>query len=285
MSILFMDNQFNLTYIFSVLKKWKRHILVFVLLCTIAGGITTLVLPKQYLSTAIIVPANPKLADKNFMYSNNLLELNDVYGVEEDLDRLLTNCKLQSHFSKLIDSFKLITHYKIDDSKKAFDEAVQQLKKNTIIQKTETGAVSIMIWDTDKNLAAQLVNQLIAYTNDKMAATNQQVNQTYLTNLEKQLTEKQQQYNTVLASDKNADIKEAERKSLLELISQDTKAVSQLKAATYANLPALLVLDKAVPSTVADKPKLSFWLSLSFIGSLLFAIVLVLVIETFRKNK
>ncbi len=280
-----MDNQFNLTYIFSVLKKWQRHILVFVLLCTIAGGIATLVLPKQYLSTAVIVPANPKLTDKNFMYSANLLELNDVYGVEEDLDRLLTNCKLQSHFSKLIDSFKLIAHYKIEDSKKAFDEAVQQLKKNTVIQKTETGAVSIMIWDTDKNLAAQLVNQLIEYTNDKMSATNQQVNQSYLTNLEKQLADKQQQYNAVLLSEKNIDIKEAEKKSLLDLISQDTKTISQLKAATNARLPALLVLDKAVPSTVADKPKLSFWLSLSFIGSLLFAIILVLVIETFRKNK
>jgi uncharacterized protein involved in exopolysaccharide biosynthesis len=280
-----MDNQFNLTYIFSILKKWQRHILVFVLLCTIAGGITTLVLPKQYLSTAVIVPANPKLSDKNFMYSNNLLELNDVYGVEEDLDRLLTNCKLQSHFSKLVDSFKLISHYKIDNSKKAFDQATQQLNKNTVIQKTETGAVSIMIWDTDKNLASQLVNQLIEYTNDKMSATNQQVNQTYLTNLEKQLAEKQLQYNAVLASDKNIDIKDTEKKSLLELIGQDTKAISQLKAATKANLPALLILDKAVPSTVADKPKLSFWLSLSFLLSLFFVIVLVLVIETFRKNK
>jgi capsular polysaccharide biosynthesis protein len=279
-----MQNSLDINNLFLVLKKGQRPLIFFVLLSTIAGGVATLVLPKEYMSATTVVPANPQLTDKNFLYGSNMQELSSVYGVEEDLDRLFTSLKLDGNFNKLVDSFKLIEHYKITPSVKALEKAGTALKKNTSIIKTENGAIKITVWDTDKNMAANLANALVVITSVRVLQNNQEINKAYTAELQNQLTEKYKKLEAIQASTNTAELKEVEKKALLSTIEQDYKTIAQLKSSIDTKLPTIISLEKAYPSSIADKPKLSFWLSLAFFGSLIFGILLVLVLEQLRKK-
>jgi uncharacterized integral membrane protein/RNase H-fold protein (predicted Holliday junction resolvase) len=279
-----MQPSLDISTLFFILKKWQRPLIVFVVLATTVGGLMTLVLPKEYMSTATVVPANPQLADKNFLYGNNLQELSSVYGVEEDLDRLLTTLKLDGNFNTLVDSFKLIAHYKITPSAKALEKAGTTLKKNTSIIKTENGAVKITVWDTDKDMSAALANALVSITNKRVLYTNQEINNAYATQLQNQLIEKNKSLDTINGTTASTELKEVEKKALLATIEQDYKTIAQLKSALHTKMPAIITLEKAYPSSIADKPKLAFWLSLAFFGSLIFGILLVFAMEQFRKK-
>jgi capsular polysaccharide biosynthesis protein len=279
-----MDNQLNLSTLFTIIKKWQRPLLFFVLMATAAGALTTLVLPKEYFSSTTIVPTNPELNDRNFIYSNHLMELSPVYGMEEDLDRLLTTAKLEGNFNKLVDRFHLIDHYKISNHKKASENAANTLKKNCSIFKTENGAVRINIWDTDKEMAANLANYLANITDERMKLNNQEINNKYRISLENGLTEKYRQFDSLNSANPLPEIKEMQKKTLLTIIEQDTKAIQQLKASLDAQVPGILVLEKAFPAAVAGKPKLVYWLLLSFFSSTIFGIFLAILLERFRKK-
>jgi hypothetical protein len=286
-----MENSFNLQSVFTILKKWARPIIAFILLCTLAGGLATLVLPKQYLSVATIVPANPLLSDKTYLFGNNVQELNSVYGVEEDLDRLLATAQLSGNLNFLVDSFQLVKHYDIGGSaEKARNDAYQKLKKNTRIMKTETGSVKVHVWDTDRNKAAQMANALVGRTESLNRQNNKKANLAYLQQLRKSIAQQSKKYELLgaelksMSSSPQYDLKEAEQKSLLQNIQQQLTLVNQLETASNAENPGLVVLEDAYPSQKADKPRLAFWLAAAFIGSSLFAILLAIILETYRKK-
>jgi capsular polysaccharide biosynthesis protein len=279
-----MENSLHTSTIINLLQQYKKQLFIFVLAATILGAVATLIVPKYYLSSTTVIPSNPKATDKNFLYGKQLMELNSAYGMEEDLDRLLTTLRISSNFSKLVDSFTLINHYNITAGAKAKAYAMQTLVKNSSITRTENGAIDIKIWDKNKEMAANIANALVAITNKKLNENNQQLNNNYLESLQMQMQEKTKQLDALAVSQKSNDIKEVEKKAILALIEQDATAIAQLKASTQSNVASIIVIEKAYESAIADKPKLSFWLALSFFSSLLFGIAVIVFLH-FVKNK
>lgn len=280
-------------YIITVFRKWFRPIAAFVLLATIAGGLATIVLPRKYLSTATIVPADPSVNDKAFIYGTNQQELKSVYGKEEDLDRLLATATLEGNLNFLADSFKLAAHYGIGgNAEKAIYKAFRQLKKNTAVFKTGYGSVKIQVWDTDKQMAAALANALVERTERISTANNKKANASFLKQLEENIERKSDAYKQLRAPLKTdtgdtpaeREIRDTRIKVLLSEIETDIRMKEQLKTAIEAGNPSLIVLEKASPSATADKPKIWLWLMASFLGSLFFALLLAAVAESFKKK-
>ncbi len=270
-----MTNQFNTETIITVLNTYKKQLFFFVAIATILGATATLVLPKYYASASTVVPANPKVTDKNYVYGYQVLELNSAYGTEEDLDRTLTTLRLSNNFSKVVDSFKLIDHYKIKNNTKAKANAMLTLVKNSTVTKTENGAIAVKVLDKDKEMAANLANAIVQVANNNLMQQNKSVNQNYVQSLEPQL---KAQSNTLdsLQNDKSASAA-IQKKVLATIIEQTTTSISQLNATNNGTVNAILILEKAYPSSIADKPRLSFWIPAAFFSSLAFGVLLALV--------
>jgi uncharacterized protein involved in exopolysaccharide biosynthesis len=276
-----MNNQFNSNTVVTILNTYKKQLLLFVLIATILGAAVTLILPKYYASTSTVVPANPKASDKNYAYSNQLLELNSAYGTEEDLDRTLTTLRLSSNFSKTVDSFKLIEHYKIKNNNKAKANAMLTLVKHSEIIKTENGAIAIKVIDKDKEIAAALANTIVYFANNNLMQQNKSINDNYIQNLETQLKSQLVQLDSLNTNTSAAAV--VQKKSLTTTIEQTTTSIAQLKVAAGGSLTAILVLEKAYPSSIADKPKLSFWIAAAFFCSLFFGVLMAIVF--YYRNK
>ncbi len=278
-----MENNFNLSEFINILKNYKKQLFVFVTICTFLGFILCLVLPKYYASSSIVVPANPKTVDKNYVYGQQTIELNSAYGTEEDLDRTITALRLSSNFSNLVDSFKLIEHYKIKQSAKAKAYAMEELVTNSSIIKTDNGAISIKISDTDNDKAASIANALVAITNQNLILQNQTINNNYIQNLNNQLQNQSDELDSL--QNINSSIVAIQKKALQNTIEQTATNLSLLKTSVNSPIAAILVLEKAYPSLVAEKPKLRFWIPASFFASVLFGILFILILQMCKKQK
>jgi uncharacterized protein involved in exopolysaccharide biosynthesis len=275
------NNSFTTETILHILKLYKNQIIAFVCIATILGAIATFVLPKYYASTSTIVPANPKVTDKNYIYNNQVLDLNSAYGTEEDLDRTLTTLRLSSNFSLAVDSFKLINHYNIKNNHKAKAKAMLTLVTNSSIIKTDNGAIAIKVWDKDNNMAAALANAIVYFANNNLMQQNKTVNNNYLQSLQMEL---QNQIKTLDSlNNNNTTVALLQKKSLNNTIEQTTTSITQLKTSSSGSLQAILVLEKAYPSTIADKPRLKFWIPAAFFSSTIFGILVALVF--YYRNK
>ena len=119
---------------------------------------------------------------------------------------------------------------------------------------------------------------------------NKKANAAYLAQLQQSITQQSKDYEAATAALKTMspsaayDLQEAKRKSLMAGIEQSMMLTNQLQIANNAENPGLVVLEKAWPSTSADKPKLWKWLGAAFFASLLFAVFMALVLETFKRK-
>ncbi len=272
------------SFIIDILKKHLKKIIAFAILGTIVGAITCLLMPKYYLSSSTVLPANPKLSDKNFVYGSGTIELTSAYGMEEDADRLLTQLRLSSNFSKIVDSFKLIEHYNIKQTEKAKAEAQATLVQNSTIAKTETGAIKVSVWDKDKNVAAELANALIYLTEQKAVAQNIGTHEAYINQLQMSVTSTEQEI-AALSSISNPTIKAAKLKVLQEGLEKNLTVLQQFKIGVQAKLPNIIVLEKAYASQKSDKPKLRYWILTSLLASILFACCATIVLELMKQKK
>ena len=92
---------FNLIDIMEVLKRRKSFIGWFVFTsCIVTALLLFFVMPRYYKSTAVIVAANPALADKARLFNENIEGLYSDFGNEEDLDRLYGIAKLDTTYKR-----------------------------------------------------------------------------------------------------------------------------------------------------------------------------------------
>ncbi len=275
-----MHTQLSITALYAVLYKWRRPYIALIIIMTILGGLATLVLPKQYLSTATVVPANPQLTDKNFLYNTSIQSINSVYGVEEDLDRLLTSLQLNGNYNAVVDKYKLVSHYNLAPSTKASTQAANILKKQSGIFKTETGAIKINVWDTDPTLAATMANEIVSLTNDRLIANNISINKQYAAELTTMLA---QHYTQLDSVDPNILKQNIQYTAIKNAIEKNEATLAQLKLTIATKVPAIVVLEPAYPSNVADKPSLAAWLTYALISSILLGLLLIILAERVSK--
>ena len=162
----------NLDIVFELIKKRWKQVAVIVLLATLAtGGILFLQKP-YYRSTAVFTAANPNLGDRSNIYRTEFWEQYFYYGGELDNDRLMALARSEEMCRFMVDSFKLVEHYKLSAAgDKAAYLADYEYKENVRIHKNEFGHVKINVWDTDKKLAAAIANAIVARVNAKSIAS------------------------------------------------------------------------------------------------------------------
>lgn len=278
---------FNVETVIAVLQKKVKQIAVFVFVSLIAATIAVLFSDKYYRSVALVVPANSLLADKASLFNNNIQNLYSFLGNSDDAETLFGIAKSDTVFYRLIDEFNLVDYYhsKGDDAAQKRKNTLNHLEKDLEIEKTEFNQLKITAFTKDPQLSANIVNSAIETIQRIEQQMWKQLYQNSFNQLNQSVKDLKNQYREITDSISHATIVykkemlETQRQSALEQLKQFQKSENELKLAIETTPPTLYTIEKAFPSSSADKPLLIPTLFAVFFISLVFAIIASLVFE------
>ena len=241
--------------ILAVLKKYRRPIIILVIISTAIASIVAILLPKKYSSTAVVFPVNSMLSDKSRLFNSNIQQLYSEYGGSDDLDHLYAIANSSVVLGFISDSFHLIDHYNISAGpEKAHDIAIKMLKKNTDIIKSENGELRIEVWDRDNKMAADIGNSILYKIQSISRDILWQANSSTLTALKK------------AQGRDDTDFK-----------------IKELEVSLDAAPPVFVVLEKPSPSYEPGRPKIWMIIIGTFLLSTFFAFMAALVVERSKR--
>ncbi len=277
----------NLDIVFEVIRKRWKQSLIIVFLASASTG-TILFLQKPYFrSSAVFTAANPNLGDRSNIYRTEFWEQYFYYGGEFDNDRLMAIAKSEEMCRFMTDSFKLISHYKINAAnQRAAYLADYEYKENVRIHKNEFGHVKINVWDTDKQLAAAIANAIMKRVNEKSVASVNSMKAEILQKLQNDFkVQKDSLQEVEKALQKNSDAFLSARKlDLITQLNEKEKLIQQFNT-SINNVSALFVIEEALPAFKKDKPKILAGIIMAAVVSFVFSVLFLLLLEWKARRK
>jgi uncharacterized protein involved in exopolysaccharide biosynthesis len=150
--------EFNLIGITKAGLKYKKHILLFLIIGGIVGLILAFLIKPKYEAFTIFYPTANSSISKSILDNNNLENLMQ-FGSEDETDQMLQILNSDNLKERVIQKFDLLSHYQID---KNAEYAITNVKKeftgNADFKRTDYLAVKITITDEDPAFAANLAN-------------------------------------------------------------------------------------------------------------------------------
>jgi capsular polysaccharide biosynthesis protein len=266
-----------------VFSRWWKMIIGLTILATVITLVVSLLIPKEYLSTATALPANGAMADKSSIFNNNIEVLYSEFGTTDDLDRLEGTGKLDTIYLAAANQFKLADHYKIHSPGDGQYKAAMRLKKHTDISKSGYGELKIKVWDSEPAMAADICNYLLQTIQSIHQKLQSENNTLVLDKLKSDYKWRQNasagnEDSSKRIENRNAPAGEKEF-SGVELIEY-RRLISQYEVALKTNAPVLLVVEHGHPSPWADKPDVVLNVSASFFAALIFSVLLSVFMES-----
>jgi uncharacterized protein involved in exopolysaccharide biosynthesis len=260
------DHNYNLFDLIHVLSKWKKPIIYATLITAILSAIISFIIPVYYKSTAMFYPYN-----LNGFDPRNIDEPSNIYGDNEDTDRILLIARSAAVEDQLIKKFDLYKRYNIDTSQKyAHTNLIDELRGNLGIVRNERSAIEINVFDKDPKVAADLANETV-YLIDQINKAPVKENYLRILNILKNQVDskyseldslsnslrnlkKQSQYknvNSYFDDIKNMDVRVTTH--LLEVLNMKEKYE---RAASFYNndLPSIFIVEPAVAAERKAKP-------------------------------
>ena len=276
-------SSFNMADTVSIIQgNWKK-ILLFTILSALVATITVFLMPKQYCSTAKLIPANPELADKSRLFNDNVQELYSYFGSGDDLDRMMGVAGLDTFYKQLVDEYKLIGYYQLGSEPlpSLKRKAVLKLKKDISFERTEEGQLKITCWNKDRDLSASIVNTLVSLTRKRLEliwlsnyqATQDKLNQSII-HAEQEF--KQLSDSISRASSGQGILVQKHMETLLEQLTQYRKTAATFKLMGEIAPASLYVLESAAPAAEAERPDKPVIIIAAAIAGFIFALLLLL---------
>lgn len=280
------SSELNLVDVVAVLQQQFKKIVLFVFISLVIAMATVFVMPKYYKSTAIVVAANPALADKARLFNTNIQGLYSNFGSGDDLDRIDGLANLDTTFKLMVDEFKLTDYYKLKDENAALAKrkAVLNLREDVQLQKTDLGQFKFMVTTKDKQLSANIANKMVATVQQMEEDIWQKNYQSSLDKINTSVKELEQEVAAINNSLKLKEITEDaalmytnKREALLQQLKQYYTAANEFKLAISNKAPALYIIENAAPAPKHDKPKKLEVLIATLIVSCVFGCLIALV--------
>lgn len=271
----------SLDIVFELMKKRWKQAVVIVLLATLVTGIILYLQKPWFKSTAVFTAANPNLGDRSNIYRTEFWEQYFYYGGELDNDRLMAVARSEEMSRFMVDSFKLVQHYKIAAAgDKAAYLANDEYNENVRIQKNEFGHIKVNVWDTDKKMAAAIANAVVTRVNTKSVASFNAMKMEILRKLQRDFAAQKdtlQQVEQLLQTKADAFLS-ARKEGLISRLNETEKLIQQFNT-SINDVSALFVIEEALPALTKDKPKVMAGMLLAAVASFVFTILLFIFIE------
>ena len=112
----------------KLLKKWQKNIVVNICVITLLTVILSLIMPKTFTATAVLMP--PKATSGNTFRTdsaNPLIPLSGLFGnfTDESMN-LLSIVQSRTVMEKVITKFNLIEFYKVDNIEETLEELEEE---------------------------------------------------------------------------------------------------------------------------------------------------------------
>lgn len=262
--------------IFHVLSlRWKTALLI-TLLATLVAFVGCLLSPKEYLGEVTALPSNAEAGDRGRIFNPNIEGLYRELGEPDELDKIEGTAKLDTIFLAVAKQFRLPEN---SSDVEALHAAAKKLQKKTRIHRTGFGELKINVWDRDAQTAANLANALVQELNAIHQQLRTKNNQLVLQRLKESYAGLQNK--SAKDSADTAIITTTETTAAQAALY--ARLISEYELALKTNPDALLVVEPARPSPWHDRPQTALVVILTFLASLLFSILLILLTESRNK--
>ena len=150
-----------LDYIYLIARRWKLIIVNLLVICS-AAAVISLLLPKWYTGTAVLLP--PKEQKERFAGFGGALAELPIPPIRlgekgSPSDVVIGILKSRSVADSMVNKFNLIKLYKATNR----EEAIRTLAENTTVKKTDEGLISVSVLDRSPVRAAQMANAYVHF--------------------------------------------------------------------------------------------------------------------------
>ena len=290
-----MNKEFNLVEVVRTLLKWKWHIIALTFLGIIASVVLTLfVLKPYYQSFALVYPTNQSQADRSALFSyegNSTVDGSSYYGTKHDANRILTIGNSSLLVNYVIKEYDLVNHYENQDKEFANSDTYEEFMKNYSVYKTDKDAVRINLIDTDKDLAAKIVNDIVATieyeTSKPIKANKQKLSETFTAKLKEKEAELETQYIALTQMQmKSSSIQYNLAKENYSILTEEYKEIKKLaeqyEIAAAQEMPGIQIIEPAYAAERKIKPVRSKIVIASTLFTFFFACLAALLMEQIK---
>ncbi|TCZ72735.1 hypothetical protein [Flaviaesturariibacter aridisoli] len=273
----------------TLFRRWWKLIAGLVLLVAVVTAGVLLTLERQYLGSVTALPATAVNFDKSKIFNENIQGLYSSLGGPDDIDRILGTAALDTIFFQLIAENNLIAHYKLSGAKLPQYQAMKELRENVDVSKDEYNQLRIRVWDRDKYLAASMANALFEKFQKMHQRLQSASNERVLGNLKEHYGALQTEFLRGTDSMQHTD---AARRQLLQVrndaivkeLSDYERLINEYTLVVNTKPSVLLLVEAARPGFRPERPKLLPLFAMACFTALVFAILLVLFLESRKKD-
>lgn len=262
--------------IFDLIKKWWKQIVSITTLSVLIAGAAVLFRPPLYMSVSTALPASSFASDKSRIFNENIEALYSTLGTPDDLDIILGTASLDTVFAAVVKKTDLISHYKMQQKgENAEAKTVKLLKKRCSVTKNEYGNLKVKVWDTNKEKAAVLANEIMKLLSEIHQNLMSEGSKAALKGL---MEGRQKILNQV---DTTTDL--AKKTTLVSRTQEYEKLIGEYQLMIDSKPPALIIVEEAKPTTRPDKPDITKTIAAAGVLGFLFSLLTALVLHR-RKN-
>lgn len=155
-----MEKYFANTNLLKMLFRWKTHLAIILLISIVLAAI---------ISSPVFI--KPKFKSYAIIYPSNVTPYSD----ESESEQMLQFLQSRDIRDQLIAKYDLAGRYEIDSSFKHFQSTINyEFSKNVKISKTPYESVRIEVFDTDPQVASNMVEDVINFYNQKILKTHRE---------------------------------------------------------------------------------------------------------------
>lgn len=146
----------NLLDVIKTLFRWRKWVIGACLVAGIGSAAIALLLPEYFQASTTFFATSPDQTTPELLFGDGGL-VPQLYGNENDMDRILTIGESNDLIDFLLDSFRLAEHYDINtDSPRGQHNLRKTFRGYFELTKTKRDAIQLSIEDKDPELAAIL---------------------------------------------------------------------------------------------------------------------------------
>jgi capsular polysaccharide biosynthesis protein len=314
-----MENAKQTGYNFSsvdlLIYIWKkRTVLIGVgFIAGIASIVISMLITPMFQSSVIMFPASNASISKDLLSQNYSGRQNvHGFGEEQEAEQLLQILNSEPIRSRIIQKYELMEHYEIEQGEKyPLTRLYETYQSNINFRLTEYMSVEISVMDQDPEYAANIANDISALVDTVFNGMKKERAREAFRLVEREYLESEQKLSVIRDSMElfNGQLSENTNRSgdptdnLLRAISEngvlyiammnriryETALVTDLsmkfkeaRLEVEQNLPHKFVVEQAYPSEKKAYPKKSLIVIVSTFASLLFALIVLIIIDSIR---
>ncbi len=314
-----MENAKQTGYNFSsvdlLIYIWKkRTVLIGVgFIAGIASIVISMLITPMFQSSVIMFPASNASISKDLLSQNYSGRQNvHGFGEEQEAEQLLQILNSEPIRSRIIQKYELMEHYEIEQGEKyPLTRLYETYQSNINFRLTEYMSVEISVMDQDPEYAANIANDISSLVDTVFNGMKKERAREAFRLVEREYLESEQKLSVIRDSMElfNGQLSENTNRSgdptdnLLRAISEngvlyiammnriryETALVTDLsmkfkeaRLEVEQNLPHKFVVEQAYPSEKKAYPKKSLIVIVSTFASLLFALIVLIVIDNIK---